>query len=151
MNIPLQEWISNHKPAENMIYKDAALSQMLFVRDTIPKMLCDTYELYRTIQDNITVISTHFSKSIELPVYCMKASGATYILRNNFHDWKISVNTGVFQRINFKELGIFDTSAEISGVYCEGFKREWVYGSYDKDQNKFTAEINDNFNLQLFF
>lgn len=152
MNIPLQEWINANSPEEKMLWKNSWSKQVCFVRDEISKFLCGpTFEEYQTVRDNITVISTHMSKSIDLPVYCIKVNGDKFIMRNNFHDWKVSVETHNIHKIDFKKLGICDTSEQIHQVYCEGFKDEWVYKPYDEDKWKYTVEIFNDFNLKLFF
>ncbi len=105
-----------------------------------------------SVRENITVISTHMSKSIDLPVYCIKAYDDKFILRNNCYDWKISVETHNIHNIDFEKLGIIDkTFSQVHQVYCEGFKDEWVYKPYANDKWKYTAEINDDFKLKLFF
>ncbi len=154
MNTPLQEWISANNPDEKMYWKNSWSNQVCFVRDEIPALLLPKYNNpdYSTIRDNITVISTHVSKSILLPVYCIKAYGDKFIMRNNFYDWKVSVETHNIHKINFQKLGIIhDTSEQIKSYVCEGFKEEWVYKPYDEDKWKYTVEINDKFNLKLFF
>ncbi len=90
MNIPLQEWITANNPSKKMLWKTSWSDQVCFVRDEIPTLLCmdgHEYKKWLTIKENITVISTHTSKSIKLPVYCIKANGDTFIMRNNFYDW----------------------------------------------------------------
>jgi len=152
INIPLQEWICNNPPGEDMMWKGSWSNQVCFVRDEIPKFLSSDCNSYTTIRDNITVISTHMSKSIVLPVYCIKANGDKFIMRNNFYDWKVSVETHNIHDIDFQKLGVINnTSKQIHSVYCEGFKSEWMYKPYNKDKWKYTVEIYDNFNLKLFF
>jgi len=154
MNIPLQEWISTNIPEEKMYWKNSWRDQVCFVRDDIPSFLTKEYnhESYLTIRENITVISTHVSKSILLPVYCIKANGDKFIMRNNFYDWKVSVETNTIHNIDFQKLKIiYDTSKQVKQYLCEGFKDEWVYKPYDEDKRKYTVEINDNFELRLFF
>jgi len=152
MNIPLQEWINDNNPDEKMLWKKSWSQQVCFVRDEIPDLLSTNNKDYQTIRDNITVISTHISKSIDLPVYCIKANGDKFILRDNFYDWKVSVETHNVHKIDFQKLGvIYNTSKKINKIYCEGFQDKWVYKSYEEDKWKYTVEINDNFKLKLFF
>jgi len=153
INVPLQDWISANIPEEKMYWKQSWSDQVCFVRDQIPKFLCsgNSYEEYNTVRENITVIETHMSKSIYLPVYCIKAQGDIFIMRANFHDWKLSVETHNLHDIDFAKLGICETKDQIHSVYCEGFKEEWVYKPYDEDKFKYTVEIRDKFNLKLFF
>lgn len=155
MNIPLQEWIDSNAPKDEMHYKQSWIAQVCFIRDEIPGLLAERkgpYELFKTIQDNITVISEHTSKSIHLPVYRIKANGDTFILRNNFYDWKVSVETSNVHNIDFQKLGVINhTDTKVDSIYCEGFSSDWVYDSYDKNKRKYTVEIYNNFQLKLFF
>ncbi len=152
MNIPLKEWINANIPEEKMLWRSHWLDQIIFFRDEIPRFLCEPDgKGYVTIKDNITVISTHISKSINLPVYCIKANDDKFILRNNFNDWKVLVKTHNIHNIDFQKFGVCNTSKRINNKYCEGFKAEWVYESYDQNKNEYTIKINDNFKLKLFF
>jgi hypothetical protein len=156
MNEPLQQWITANHPADEMIYKSAWSDQVCFIRDKIPSFLVNrnvnTYKEYQTIRENITVISTHTSKSIELPVYCIKANGDTFIIRGNFHDWKVSVETHEIHKMDWQKLGIVhNIESQVHQVYCEGFKPEWVYKPYADNKWKYTIEIQDRFQLKMFF
>ena len=52
-NFTLLEFMRDHKYDDNLIYKDAAIEQMIFVRDSISKL----------VKSEVFVISTHTSKS----------------------------------------------------------------------------------------
>lgn len=161
MNQPLQSWISANIPDEKMLWKKSWSDQVCFVRDKIPTFLVHGMETmnrdernkqYQTIRENITVISTHTSKSILLPVYCIKANGDTFIIRNNFYDWKVSVETNDIHKMDWQKLGIIrNNETQVHPVYCEGFKPEWVYKPYADDKWKYTIEINSRFKLKMFF
>jgi len=155
MNVSLQEWINSNAPKEEMYYCRAWSNQVCFVRDDIPKFLINNYDysIYATIRDNITVISTHTSKSVKLPVYRIKAFGSTYIIRGNFHNWMISVESGNEEiKVDFKKLGVIHSDVgKINSIYCEGFKEEWVYDSWDNNKWKFTIELGTRDDVMIFF
>lgn len=146
----IQEWANAHVPGENMIYKDAYWDQILFVRDRIPSIFAKDFGEFENIQKNINVVSTHTSKSITLPVYnvYLKDLGVTLIMRNNFYDWKISVVSEKELAIDFMEL--FDEKQKITEMYCEGFKSQWVYPSYEENKQNFTIELSNDYELFTF-
>lgn len=121
----LQEFVLNHleECKDTMIYKEAATRQMLFIRDTISRLL----------GSGVDVVSTHTSKSIKLPVYKITTDKFEVIMRENFHGWKLSITTlerlpGRFQYF-VKHLLEGKIDEDIPSCYFEGFKDEWVYGS----------------------
>lgn len=133
----LQAWFMENKPGQEMIYREAAEKQIMFVRDEFFNFF--TQEMIKKIE----VISTHTSKSIKLPVYhIVMKDGFELIMRGNFHDWKISVNSPSDIELPEKIL----TNSTLSGnkmlsCYCEGFKEEWIWDSYMNNKQKFTIEI----------
>ena len=70
------------------------------------------------------------------------------ILRNNFYDWKVSVDSKIPINIDF--LNLFDTKEKIHSVYCEGFKEEQVFGCYEENKNQFSFSLSDDFKLYTF-
>lgn len=145
----LQEWINQNEPENKMIYKDVFVDQIFFIRDEIPFIFASSYLKHSEIKNNIQVISTHTSKSIKLPVYQITLPDICFILRNNFHDWKVSVSSDFDIKANFNNLIYPDQI--INHIYCEGFKREWVYGPYNNNQSKFTVELQSNhYHLYVF-
>ncbi len=150
MKSPLHEWITGHIPEDKMTYKASFIKQVRFIREQIPSALninfIDTHEF----QGTFTVIGEHTSKSIRLPVVSFKYEGISFILRDNFHDWKISVSSKSSVP-NIGGYGLFDIGKIVNPVYCEGFKKEWVYGSYRNRSDRFTVEIISNYDVYCFF
>lgn len=81
MRVKINEWWSNNKPDEKLIYKDGLAEQCLFVRDTLMLNLfidiATDYLKYGDYSDERNeiyhnfvplVIGTHYSKSVKLPV-----------------------------------------------------------------------------------
>jgi len=63
------------------------------------------------------------------------------ILRNNFHNWKISIDSENEINVDFMEL--FEKDETINPIYCEGFSKEQVFKSYNNNKKQFTIEIHD--------
>jgi hypothetical protein len=163
-----QEWLVKHEPKENMIYFQAYWNEALFIRDNKFIMYMEPSNIQGHIDSgnmtiankyssNIKVISTHTSKSILLPVIEIKLKSnsltvkedVTLIMRYNFHDWKISVKST--KDLEFPiELFSDGIKKDISGCYCEGFKNEWIYPSYNKSKKEFTVELYSSYEIYTF-
>lgn len=146
--VDVTAWMRVNEPDENLIYTKGFEDQICFVRDTLCQLLRSTYEEWR---DNPPlVISTHYSKSVKLPVFQINLEkyGIEMVLRYNFYDWKISVKSD--KPLDFDYMGLFNPAEEISYLYCEGFPRDKVYGSYEHSHSQFTIEIGSHYNLYTF-
>ena len=146
--VDVTAWIQVNEPDENLIYAKGLGDQVCFVRDRLCQLLRSTYEERR---DNPPlVISTHYSKSVKLPVFQINLEkyGIEMVLRYNFYDWKISVKSD--KPLDFDYMGLFNPTEEISYLYCEGFPRDKVYGSYEQSHSQFTIEIGSHYDLYTF-
>ena len=47
-------------------------------------------------------------------------------------------------------MGLFNPTEEITSVYCEGFPKDKVYGSYEQSHSQFTIEIGSDYDLYTF-
>lgn len=147
--VDLLTWMRVNEPKNEMLYKAGYWDQTVFVRDIISDLLYSSYEEWK---DNpVMVISTHVSKSITLPVYhiYLKEYNTNIIMRCNFYDWKISIDTP------YKITGIedfFEEEKPISPCYCEGFKVSQVFGMHKNNNKKFTIELpDDRYLVHTFF
>ncbi len=125
--VDVTAWMRVNNPDEKLIYAKGLGNQVHFVCDVLCSLLRSTYEEWR---DNPPwVISTHYSKSVKLPVYQidLEKYGIEMVLRYNFYDWKISVKSDM--PLDFDFMGLFNPTEEISYLYCEGFPMDKVYGS----------------------
>lgn len=147
----LEAWANKHKPADPEIIKDGYWDQIAFVRDTVTILLAKTRDEFTDIQANIKVISEHTSRSLRLPVFLVQlADGTTFIMRNNSFNWKVSVSSPRDVEADFMDL--FNLNEHIQSVYCEGFPKDMVYGSYAENKRQFTIELPaDNHYLFTFF
>lgn len=155
MNQPLQEYINHfvETTPEKMLYREPGIEQMLFVRDYLVSLVGAGLS-HNAWQEITTVISTHRSKSIDLPVYQLSRPdlGLTIFLRNNFYNWKMSVISA--RPLVFNLAGLCHTTSPIEPdytgdplhpIYFEGFPTVLVFGYYDEsDRCKFSAEIDGN-------
>lgn len=144
---PLQEWfdprIDPMKESE-LYFKESWREQIMFVRDWIVQLLsedCDFEERRRGGSRQAQVISTHGSKSTELPVYHIVGDHMEVWLRGNYYDWKVSVRSAEpVQDIMMKRLITSGYDKAISPVYFEGFEPEWIFGSYLDNPREFSIE-----------
>lgn len=149
MKQALQEWINSHGPASEMLWAGGWGSQVKFARDAIAPLVGAglPWDECRVAH----VISTHCSKSINLPVYefARPDVGLRLIARNNFYDWKLSVISE--QPIAADFDGLFATTSPVepeytgdplASCYFEGFPEELVFGYYgESDKKRWSAEI----------
>lgn len=135
---------------DNLIYKKAAEKQMCFVRDRI----CE-----RLLNVPCFKLSWHTSKSCLLPVYgFVMRNGVKVICRNNFYDWKLSIEVPAPLTMDFIPEDILtwysddDRRKDIPDCYLEGFKEEWAWPMYDPkslEQTRFTIEIGDDYQFYM--
>lgn len=139
----LQAWFNENEPSEQMIYKKEYDRQIMFIMDSF-------MNLFNEKVSKMEVISTHTSKSIKLPVYHAVVGEIDFIIRANFHDWKISVNSP--NELKFPLELFSKPESQIPIYYCEGFEKEWIYESYVENNKKFTVEIyNENLVYTFLF
>jgi hypothetical protein len=152
MTTSLREWVKSNVPDDAMYWKGAFGDQISAVKSLA--RLFTTGLPFVAPDDFVQVISSHFSKSIDLPVYELSRPdlGLRIILRDNFYNWKISVISEAPIEADF--AGLFYTAPpadpEYTGdplraVYCEGFPDSLVFGYYDaSDRRQFSAELYSN-------
>jgi len=146
--VDVTTWIRVNNPKDEMIYKQAFSDQVCFVRDTVNQLFYDSYEELEV--NPVLVINTHTSKSIKLPVYKinLKKYNLSIIIRNNFHDWKVSIMSE--KEINADFMNLFNEDKTINPIYCEGFKEDQVFKSFKDNKKQFTVEIYDKNRLFTF-
>lgn len=151
MKIQLKKWLKDNYPKDEMLWKGSAQDQFHFMsRLIITAFPLKTEQGFKDFQTNLCVISTHTSKSVVLPVYEIFWNGFSFMLRGNFYDWKISIDCPIPIFINFEKFGLFDPSVKINFVYCEGFKKEWVYNCYSENIKQFTIELRNEHDVYCF-
>lgn len=146
----LQAWISEQVVGDEMLWNGAFGHQVGFIRDHLVGLIGRGLE-YEDRKQVATVISTHRSKSIVLPVVQVerKDLGLRLVMRNNFYNWKLSVISE--QPIDADFSGLFHTTPPVerdytgdplAAVYFEGFPDSLVYGYYGpSNKRRWSAEI----------
>jgi hypothetical protein len=92
------------------------------------------------------VVSAHTSKSIQLPVveYQMQRDGeptARLIVRDNFHDIKVSLWAPKAIDHDLWGIPAFCSTRDLSTCYFEGFAKEWVLPSFFRGTKKFSCSL----------
>lgn len=125
----MQDFIDNNAPAEEMLFKDAWLDQVVFLRNMAKCYLA---------ADSVEVVGSHMTKSVCLPVVQIKRCGLTVTMRGNFYNWAFSVESRY-------EADVGDLVAERSSVVsadlCEGFPEDLIFGPIGRDAKKFTCHV----------
>ena len=142
---PLLEWMRANQPAEQLFARDGFLKQIGFLLEDLPEIFHRCDPIYRTnyrtvLEKSLTVVGSHVSKSVRLPVVCLQLKdGTTITMRCNFHDWKVSVNSPYDIDRDF--LGLFDPAEQVDRFCCEGFTKKQIYGPYAKNKRQFTIQL----------
>lgn len=139
----LREWCEQNIPGDEMLWKGGFGQQVSFVRDTLNALV------WRGVpyddRGDVSVVSTHRSKSIILPVYELARPdlGIRVILRNNFHDWKVSVISELLLEVDLTGLCYTAPPTEpsytgdhLNPVYFEGFPGDLIFGYYHASDHK---------------
>jgi hypothetical protein len=139
-DLSLRDWAIEHQPEEEMLWKNGYWDQVYLLRDSIRFMVLKGEDREGDPWDEPKVVSSHRSKSIILPVVQYVAPMRFDIwVRGNFHNWIVSVKAAKPVPDLFFDL--FTRDEAVHEVYAEGFKREWVFGSYAIDQTEFTVDL----------
>src|SRR5436190_125853 len=130
---PVWEWIKANQPKPEMFGRMLAEEQLAFVSTL------KTLVTYYNLQGKVSVVSTHTSKSIRLPVVFIDLTFAHIVLRGNFENWRVSV-------LSWPELPeyvgkIFIETEPLFDLICEGFDSEWVFGLFKDNRRKFTISL----------
>ena len=130
--INYEQWLKDNQPHPGMMWNEARLRQINDIRILMEETLA-------SINPIISVVSTHKSKSIVLPVYLVETQTQQFILRDNFYNWTLSV---IRKSENYYRLrDIINRDEIISSCYCEGFESCWTFGSYNMDPTMFTCQV----------
>jgi hypothetical protein len=151
--VPLQQWVDKHPVRDEMLWKGGAEGQIAFVRDSLLPVFASglTFDHYEDYKKMVTVIGSHTSKSIKLPVFQLARpdQDLTIVLRDNFMGWKMSVMSETPIEADFS--GLFHTTPPVEPDYTgdplwhgyfEGFPEDRIFGYYtESDKKKWSAEI----------
>lgn len=140
----LREWINDHVPEEKMYFYKAFFRQVIFMRDELRYLTGVSPE----------VVSTHRSKSIQLPVVRYGLDHCVVYARENFHGWVVSVEAEEPVWLNdFRSLpsGLDSQHNQVAILsYAEGFRSEWFYPPYYDGSTEFTVRMNSDYDMYMF-
>lgn len=147
--VDLLTWCRVNAPSDEMCYKQGYWNQITLIRDKVNRMFYKSYEEFK--ENPVMVIGTHRTKSITMPVYeiDLPQYGIKMILRDNLHNWKVSIVADNPLYVDFKNT-FRENDKPIPSVYCEGFKEDQVFGRYCDNQKQFTVEISGSDELYVF-
>lgn len=136
----ITEWALNNDPevprADDMA-KDSDRpryfwDQIMFVRDDVAR------GIFGIEKENVSVVGTHSSKSVILPVMHFNWGQIHFVTRYNYYDWCVSIRAPkLMDGIDF--LDLFDRN-EIGGFF-EGFPGEWIFDSLVANDYPLTAQF----------
>lgn len=117
-----------------------------------------SYGVPRGVRPHATVISTHVSKSVLLPVVSLAREdlGLQVVLRNNWYNWKMSVVSREPITADFTGLFIETpppepeyTGDDLAPVYFEGFPSDLIFGYRTTDSPRWSAQISNTPTLHI--
>jgi hypothetical protein len=159
-----RKWLEEHKETD-LLYvnrgRDGAyLEQVHFVRDIVSRLVLQgipydklpTFEIEfpeekQSVQYRLSayVVGEHTSKSVRLPVFMLEREdlGVRFIMRDNFHDWNVSIETSKDVPAEVLEGFGLDTT------YCffQGFPAEYCFSSYNENKRQFSICVRSSYDL----
>lgn len=124
---------------DQMLWKQSAIDQMLFMRETVG---------FGLLNVPVFIIGKHRSKSIELPVYGLVfRSGIKMMVSYNFYCWVVSVELPDTLPEDYLPKDLFTYGVDKEVPYYYGFKKEWEYGCYSSKSLRFTVELEDKYRV----
>jgi hypothetical protein len=137
----LANWATLNPPEQTMFGYLAFFAQIDYFQSVI-----DVFEAFGLIAE-VSIPSTHSSKSIKIPVVCIKLiDGSKVYLRDNFHNLKVSFDL-TFEYPEFNTDSTYKP-AYLDSCYFEGFDRRWVFAKYTKaNRQQFSCEAKSDIDL----
>ena len=136
---------------KGLIYEEAANKQVMWVRDKLINAISRSLwekELRNNGIPKFFVVGEHRSKSCALPVYYINLGFVRLVMRNNFYDWNISVDS------DSPIIGdIQDTINSDTYCFFQGFPSDWKFSQYDVMNNnkRFSFWVTSDEELFVFF
>lgn len=125
----LQNWALANVPSDNMIYKNTWWEHIVFIRDKILPMMfyddaCknlgkksnDWEKIEKYMSEHYSIVGTHTSKSVKLPVLLLNYKGATIVFRYNFYDYEVTV--------------IYDKDISLPKALFNSYRQEFFYQGF---------------------
>ena len=134
--LSIKEWLFKYYNNKIPPY----LNQITFIRDNLSIVFTTDWDKWNGM---VSIINNHKSRSCLLPVYQITTPELIIEARNNFFDWKISVESTKDIYIPYE--GLFNPDAKWEKYFCEGVER--IYPSYKENKRKFTIETYTNYQM----
>lgn len=151
------KWLEEHRPDNNMVYKDAwyEVYRRIWWNKILP-MFSDAWnkpgrknlgECNEDMNNVIDIVGRHRSKSMLHPVLRINYHGTVIVFRYNFYDYNVTVISNKQLNLPMKEL--FKSREET--MYHEGFPEEYVIEDrYEDNKSRFMVCIDDHFKFYTF-
>jgi hypothetical protein len=154
------KWLEVYRNTDLFWAKSRQLKQVHFVRDELVPLVRnsnrDSAEAY--------VIGEHRSKSVRLPVILLEHKNLKLVMRDNFHDWNLSVisekpvppdtmrgftvDYPVRDKERFPNGYIKGNSWDY--LFFQGFPEEFQFGPYSESPHNFSLCLSTDYQLYTF-
>jgi hypothetical protein len=129
----LDEWVAAQKINDEVMWEAIVKWQISCYRRVS--------EVFRI--DEPTVVSTHYEKSIVLPVVRYEFDDVVMTVRHNVHDWRVSVDSVRPVELWCWDFLLPETQVEFDRRCFDGFNEGWVFAPYHPETNahRFSAVL----------
>jgi hypothetical protein len=146
--VNIYQWVNDHNPSPKLSYGKGWWDYVTFL-----------YHLDELYGENKTaVVSTYEMRTpppeetLLMPVVRLETDRAAFIMKMQFSlpepAWTVSVIREQSERLPL--YGLIDEQEELSPAAIDGFAAAWVFPSYAKSPARFTARVDDDWNLYSF-
>lgn len=143
--VSIYRWVNDHNPSPKLSYGKVWWDYVTFL-----------YHLDEPYGPNrMAVVSTYEmgtpppEETLLMPVARLKTGGATFIMKMQFSlpepAWTVSVIRQRTERLPL--YGLINEHDELSPAAVDGFDPEWVFPCYAKSPARFTARVEDDWQL----
>lgn len=163
----LQIWAMEHRPKEEMIWKQAFWDNLILWREKIIPMFHprkndfetwshdhklwkeDQKRYYNHLNENHFVIGEHWSKSIRCPVVKILYKGCEIVFRENFYGYEIAIISPVDLDFTRYDDSLF--LMKKGSYYYQGIPEEYqLETTYNEDHKQFITCVDNNYQFYTF-
>lgn len=155
MQTKFQQWLTDHQPDDDLLWKRSFWNTYTFWRNKILPMFTDefykkdwNYEILNKEMDhNSDVVGKHVSKCIASPVVKIAYKGTIIVFRYNFYEYEIAVISN--KPINIPMKKLFTSRRE--AFFYQGFPEKYkIKERYEENKCQFIAKVYDHYNFYTF-
>ncbi len=146
--VNIYQWVNDHNPSPKLSYGKGWWDYVTF--------LYHLDELYG--RNRTTVVSTYEmltpppQETLLMPVARLETDRATFIMKRTFDSigkhWTVSVIPDRAVRLSLYDL--IDESGTLVADEFDGFAADWVFPCYANSPARFTARVEDDWQLYAF-